>query len=61
MPVPQVPRFQEELRETLRTEGAIYEAIRDSGALSDETAASLDQALEKFLDGFNVEEEVGLV
>ena len=61
VPVPQVPRFQEELRETLRTEGSIYNAIRESGALSDETAASLDKALEKFVDGFSVEEETGLV
>jgi F0F1-type ATP synthase alpha subunit len=56
-----VPRFQEELRETMRTEGSIYNAIRESGALSDETAASLDKALEKFVDGFSVEEETGLV
>jgi F-type H+-transporting ATPase subunit alpha len=60
VPVPQVPRFQEELRDTLRTEGAIYKAIRESGDLSDETAAKLDEALEKFVDGFSVEEETGL-
>ena len=61
VPVPQVPRFQEELRETLRTEGSIYNAIRESGALSDETTASLDKALEKFVESFNVEEETGLI
>jgi len=61
VPVPQVPRFQEELRETLRTEGSIYKTISESSALSDETAASLEKALEKFVDGFNVEEETGLV
>jgi F-type H+-transporting ATPase subunit alpha len=61
VPVPQVPRFQEELRETLRTEGSIYKAISESGDLSDETATSLDKALEKFVEGFNVEEEQGLV
>ena len=61
VPVPQVPRFQEELRETLRTEGSIYKAIRESGALSDETTASLDKALEKFVESFNVEEETGLI
>src|SRR5512134_164234 len=37
VPVPQVPRFQEELRETLRSEGAIYRTIGESGDLSDET------------------------
>jgi F-type H+-transporting ATPase subunit alpha len=61
VPVPQVPRFQEELRETLRAEGAIYQTIRESKDLSDETAAKLDEALQRFLDGFNIEEERGLV
>ena len=61
VPVPQVPRFQEELRETLRAEGAIYQTIRESKDLSDETTAKLDEALQRFLDGFNIEEERGLV
>jgi F-type H+-transporting ATPase subunit alpha len=61
VPVGQVPRFQEELRETLRAEGSIYEAIRTSGDLSDETAGKLEEALKKFQEGFNVEEERGLV
>ena len=30
VPVPQVPRFQEELRETLRADDTIYKAIRES-------------------------------
>src|SRR5688500_999952 len=41
VPVAQVPRFQEELRETLRAEGTIYQAIRESGDLTDETAGKL--------------------
>jgi F-type H+/Na+-transporting ATPase subunit alpha len=57
IPVPQVPRFQEELREYLRTEGTIYKEIRESGDLSDETAAKLDEALQKFLQTFNVQQE----
>ncbi|HEU4972425.1 MAG TPA: F0F1 ATP synthase subunit alpha, partial [Gaiellaceae bacterium] len=61
VPVPQVPRFQEELRETLRSEGAIYRTIGESGDLSDETTEKLDAALAKFVQGFNVEEEKGLV
>ena len=61
VPVGQVPRFQEELRETLRAEGSIYEAIRESNDLSDETAAKLDEALAKFNESFNVQEETGLV
>ena len=60
VPVGQVPRFQEELRETLRAEGAVYAAIRDSGDLSDETTEQLEAALKRFVDGFSVEEEKGL-
>jgi len=61
VPVGQVPRFQDELRETLRSDEAIYETIRESGDLSDETTEKLDAALKKFVDSFNVEEEKGLV
>jgi F-type H+-transporting ATPase subunit alpha len=61
IPVGQVPRFQDELREFLRAEGGVYEAIRSSGDLSDETTSALDAQLERFLHGFNVEEEKGLV
>src|SRR6476619_2962634 len=60
VPVGQVPRFQEELRETLRTDGSIYPAIRESGDLGDDTVAKLDAALKSFVEGFNVEEEKGL-
>ena len=61
VPVPQVPRFQEELRETLRAGDSVYGAIRESGDLSDESSKALDAALEKFVEGFNVEAETGLV
>ncbi|HEY5873373.1 MAG TPA: F0F1 ATP synthase subunit alpha, partial [Gaiellaceae bacterium] len=61
VPVGQVPRFQEELRETLRSESSIYSAIRDTNDLSDETTAKLDEALTKFKESFNVHEETGLV
>ncbi|MFY9580269.1 MAG: F0F1 ATP synthase subunit alpha [Gaiellaceae bacterium] len=61
VPVEQVPRFQEELREYLRAEGSIYKEIRESGDLSDETAAKLDEALKKFLQTFNVQPEEALV
>jgi F-type H+-transporting ATPase subunit alpha len=60
VPVSQVPRFHEELREHLRTEGSILESVRASGDLSDEVAEELRGELEKFLHGFNVEEEKGL-
>jgi F-type H+-transporting ATPase subunit alpha len=61
IPVSQVPRFQEELREYLRAEGSILKETRESGDLTDETAAKLDEELKKFQQGFNVQEEEGLV
>ncbi len=61
IPVGQVPRFHDELREHLRTEGSIYETIRSTGDLSDETAEKLVKELEHFQGVFNVEEEKGLV
>jgi F-type H+-transporting ATPase subunit alpha len=60
VPVGQVPRFQSQLRETLRAEGAVYPAIRESNDLSDETVATLNETLTKFREGFAVEEEKGL-
>ncbi|HET7744147.1 MAG TPA: F0F1 ATP synthase subunit alpha [Gaiellaceae bacterium] len=60
VPVSQVPRFHDELREHLRTEGSILKAIRESNDLDDDTTAKLDAELEKFVNGFNVEEEKGL-
>jgi F-type H+-transporting ATPase subunit alpha len=61
IPVPQVPRFQDELREHLRTEGSVLKEIRESGDLSDETAQKLEEELRKFKQGFNVQEEASLV
>src|SRR5256714_1075589 len=61
IPVAQVPRFQEELREHLRTEGSVLKDIRESGDLSDETAGKLEAELKKFKKSFNVEQEDSLV
>ena len=61
IPVAQVPRFQEELREFLRAESTVYAEIRSSGDLTDETLETLEAQLERFKHGFNVEEERGLV
>ncbi len=61
VPVSLVPRFQDELRETLRSGGGIYEAIRESKDLGEETVARLDDALAKFVEGFDIVEEKGLV
>ena len=61
IPVPQVPRFQGELREYMRTEGSILEEIRRSGDLPDELAERLSGELEKFKQSFSVQEETSLV
>ena len=60
IPVGQVPRFHDELREHLRTEKTILETIRTSGDLSDEIAEKLAKELEHFQSVFSVEEEKGL-
>jgi F-type H+-transporting ATPase subunit alpha len=60
IPVPQVPRFHEELREHLRTEGSVLASIRDTGEISEETEEKLKKELEHFLGVFNVEEEKAL-
>jgi len=61
IPVGQVPRFQEELREHLRAEGSILKEIRETGDLSDETAKKLDEEIKKFRQSFDVKEEASLV
>ncbi len=60
IPVPQVPRFHDELREHLRTEKGVLSAIRESGDIADDTEETLKTELDKFLKGFNIEEEKGL-
>jgi F-type H+/Na+-transporting ATPase subunit alpha len=61
IPVPQVPRFQDELREYMRAEGSILKEIRETGDLSDETTKKLEAELKKFQQSFNVQEEDSLV
>jgi F-type H+/Na+-transporting ATPase subunit alpha len=61
IPVSQVPRFQDELREYLRAEESILKAIRETGDLSDETAEKLNEELDRFKQSFNVEREEALV
>jgi F-type H+/Na+-transporting ATPase subunit alpha len=60
IPVPQVPRFHDELREHLRTEKTVLTSIRESGDIPEDTEEKLKTELEKFLKGFNIEEEKGL-
>jgi F-type H+-transporting ATPase subunit alpha len=61
VPVAQVPRFQDELREHLRGEGTVYKAIEETSDLGDDTVAKLDAELEAFKKRFNIEEDKGLV
>ncbi len=56
IPTEQVPRFQEELRQQLRTDGDILKTIRESKDLDDDTTAKLNTAIEKFKTMFNVEQ-----
>jgi F-type H+/Na+-transporting ATPase subunit alpha len=57
IPTPQVQRFQDELREHMRSEGLIYKQIRETGELPDELAEKLNAEIEKFKHGFNVQDE----
>ena len=61
VPVAQVPRFQDELRESLRTEKSIYAAIRDEKQITDATKAKLEAELAKSAAGFNVSAAKGIV
>jgi len=55
IPTSEVVRFQEELREYLRSSGDIYKTIRESGELSDELEEKLKAEIEKAKQSFNVE------
>jgi F-type H+-transporting ATPase subunit alpha len=57
IPVEDIPRFQDELREQLRTEGGIHKEIRETGDLPDELAERLTKEIERFKERFAVSEE----
>jgi F-type H+/Na+-transporting ATPase subunit alpha len=61
IPASQVPRFQDELREYLRTEGSIHEAIRKEKDLTDELQERMRKELDNFKGSFAVHEETGLI
>jgi F-type H+/Na+-transporting ATPase subunit alpha len=61
VPVDQVPRFQDELREHMRTEGSILKEIRETGDLPDELAQRLEDEIKKYKQMFSVQEERSLV
>jgi F-type H+/Na+-transporting ATPase subunit alpha len=57
IPPSQVPRFQEELREYLRAESAVYDDIREARDLPDELQETLRGQVEKFKETFSVRDE----
>jgi F-type H+/Na+-transporting ATPase subunit alpha len=61
IPPAQVPRFQQELREYLGSEGSLYEEIREGKDLPDELQEKAKAAIEKFKETFSVKEDTGLV
>ena len=61
LPVADVSRFTEELIEHLRAEGTILKAISESGDLSDDVAAKLDEELAKVKQSFSPSESDSLV
>jgi F-type H+-transporting ATPase subunit alpha len=61
IPPAQVPRFQNELREFLTTEGSVYDDLREQKDISDELEERLHEQVKKFKDNFAVKEDTGLV
>ncbi|MGH3006302.1 MAG: F0F1 ATP synthase subunit alpha [Gaiellaceae bacterium] len=61
VPPAQVPRFQQELREYLGSEGSLYEEIREGKDLPDELQEKAKAEIEKFKETFSVKEDTGLV
>ena len=53
IPVEDVARFQDEVREHLRSEGSIYAEIKDKKDLSDELQERLHAELKKFGERFS--------
>ena len=56
IPTDQVSRFQDEFRESLRSEGEILKTIRETKDLDDATSEKLNKAIEKFKGIFNVQD-----
>jgi F-type H+/Na+-transporting ATPase subunit alpha len=61
VPVSDVPRFQDELREHLRSEGTVLNAIRESGDMKEDVEKQLRDEIERFAKTFNVEHDEALV
>jgi F-type H+/Na+-transporting ATPase subunit alpha len=61
IPTAQVARFQDELREYLRSQTGLYDEIGEQKDLADELQEKLTSEIEKFKSSFAVKEEEGLV
>jgi len=61
IPTAQVSRFQDELREYLRTQGSVYGELREEKDLSDDLKEKLTSEIENFKSSFAVKEDAGLV
>lgn len=57
VPVVDVPRFLQELRDHMKAEETILKEIREQGDLPDELRERLDKELEKFVKGFKTSED----
>jgi F-type H+/Na+-transporting ATPase subunit alpha len=57
IPVEDVPRFQDELRERLRTDGTVYQSIRETTDLTDETIEKLNAEIERAREAFQPSRE----
>jgi F-type H+-transporting ATPase subunit alpha len=61
IPVADVPRFQDELREHLRTEGSVYQEIREKKDLPDDLAERIGSEIDKFTKSFATSEDTGVL
>ncbi|MDX6490091.1 MAG: F-type H+/Na+-transporting ATPase subunit alpha [Gaiellaceae bacterium] len=57
IPVVDVPRYLQELRDHMKAEETILKEIRETGDLSDELRERLDKELERFVKGFKTSSE----
>jgi F-type H+-transporting ATPase subunit alpha len=57
IPVQDVPRFLQELRDHMKAEETILKEIRETGDLPDELRDRLDKELERFVKSFKTSED----
>ena len=60
VPAAQVPRFQDELREHMRSEGSVYEELRETRQLPDELDTRVRAEIDRFKESFAVRDEGAL-